>query len=102
MRDSRESAHLNGEGGPSAAAPPCPTLLRPVDGGFVGAVAVEVAGYGLVAGLPEFEDAVGGVDLAVAVGVDDPLAVLEDGDLFDAVAVEIADDGQVAFFAELG
>src|SRR5262245_2833352 len=67
-------------------------LGGPENGGFVGAIAVKIAGDGFVASLTELNHAVGGVDLSVAVGVDDPLAVAEDGNFFDAVAVKVADD----------
>ena len=66
----------------------------------VGAVAVPVADDRLVARAAELEDLVLGVDLAVAVGVDDPLAGAVDADLVDAVAVEVADDRHVAGLAE--
>src|SRR6267142_4912941 len=82
----------------------CPGLLwtaRPEDGWLIDAVAVEVAGNGLVAGLAEVDGAVGRIDLAIAVAVNDPLAGAEDGNLLDAVAVEISDHGDVAFLAKL-
>src|SRR5207249_3621600 len=84
--------------------PTMPTLRPawPEDGRFIDAVAVEIAGNGLVAGLAELDHAVGRIDLSIAVAIDDPFAVAEDGDLFDAVAVEIADDGQVALLTKLG
>src|SRR5262249_1238198 len=68
---------------------------------LIDAVAVEVAGNRLIAGLSELNDAVGRIDPPVAVRIDDPLAGAEDGDLFYAVAVEVADDRQVTFLAEL-
>src|SRR4051812_3986522 len=79
-------------------------LIRawPKDGRLIHPVAVEVAGDGLIAGLPKLERAIGRIDLAVAVAVDDPLPGAEDGDFFDAVAVEVADNGKVALLPELG
>ena len=64
------------------------------------AVAVPVAGDRQVALVAELGPQVAFVPLAVAVEIDEPLAVVEDADVGDAVAVEVAGDRNAVSHAE--
>src|SRR5262249_24422066 len=74
---------------------------RVIHAGIVRAVAIPIADDRSIAPAAELAHLVVRVDLVVAVGVDDPMAVAIDTDFVDAVAVEVADDGDVARLAEL-
>ena len=71
-----------------------------VQAGFVFAVAVPVADDRQVAFASHLEHPIMRVQLAVVVGIDQPLAGSINADLIDAVAAEVADDGDIARLTE--
>ena len=70
---------------------------RAEDSDVVFAVAIPIAHDRLIVASAEFCPQIGGVQAAVAVEVDEPLAVDEESDFLLAIAAEIAGEGDAVF-----